>query len=337
METQTETYKGINRNKRISGAVEALGDVHLGKRFNTNVPLHRRGEREKMVWADFEASLMGATCEYHVQVGDLFDAFVVPIEVVMHAADIYIAASMANPQVQYAVYAGNHDLSRDVNRKSSFELFQRLMRHRPNITVITHRLRHNSVGFLPWDPFISAAEMATSFVNEYSEGFDIIFGHWDCKSFGGDDHNLIPLEQLAGKTKLVVTGHEHNAREFDYGDIHVVVVGSMQPYSHAEDPNGEFYVTMSLGEFEAARDGNELANRNVRVVLQDGELAPSLDSDALSTTFKKETTDEVVKEVDFDPSFDLPTLLGDALKEAGVEPVWISRMQEKFGEMRAEV
>lgn len=40
--------------------VKSLGDVHLGRRFTQGVPLHRRGEREALVLAQFAAELLRA-------------------------------------------------------------------------------------------------------------------------------------------------------------------------------------------------------------------------------------------------------------------------------------
>ena len=45
--------------------IELLGDAHLGKPFIHGVPLHRRGDREKMVWADFERSISDTSAVPH--------------------------------------------------------------------------------------------------------------------------------------------------------------------------------------------------------------------------------------------------------------------------------
>lgn len=326
----------VNRNKTITAEIEVLGDVHLGKRFTNNVPLDRRGEREATVWQDFEASLMGATAKYHVQVGDLFDAMIVPIEVVLRTADIYIAASNANQSTRYVVYCGNHDRSRDANRRSSFDLFRRLVGECWNISVLTEveaMTNGEGIAVLPWHPFKTAAELASELDGS---NYDVVFGHWDCKSFGGDDHNLIPLDQLAGKTKLIVTGHEHTPREFEHGDMRIVVVGSMQPYSHAEDAEGEFYLTLTPTEYDERIQEEDLSDRNLRFVLTEGEVAPTVP--ALSVTTKTVTTEneEVAIEVDFD-NFNINELLAASLDEAGVNETYTAKVTEKFGELRAEV
>lgn len=323
----------MNRNKQLTPEVDVLGDVHLGKKFVTGVPIEKRGRREGSVWADFEASLLETKARYHVQVGDLFDALTVPNAVVLRAAKAYRHAAHCNPNTKYFVYAGNHDASRTDYIKSSFDVFAKLVNEVPNIHAMTNVVAMDGLAFIPWHPFISAADLATKILADGK--YDVVFGHWDCTSFGGDDHNLIPLEQLAGKTNLVVTGHEHNAREFDHGDIHVVVTGSMQPYSHAEDPDSEIYVTLTLDELTERQD-EDFSNRNVRVVLKEGEVIPA-DIDALSVSCKTVTEEnkEIDIDVDFD-AFDLGDLLNTSLTEIGVTDQYRTKINEKFGELKAE-
>ena len=50
-----------------------LGDPHLGRTFVHGVPLHRRGEREVMMWRNFAQSLSNVTTPLHICLGDLFD------------------------------------------------------------------------------------------------------------------------------------------------------------------------------------------------------------------------------------------------------------------------
>ena len=50
-----------------------LGDVHLGKQFVANVPLHRRGEREAKVWRTFAERLGRHEADICVSTGDVFD------------------------------------------------------------------------------------------------------------------------------------------------------------------------------------------------------------------------------------------------------------------------
>ena len=64
----------INGNPFIA----LIGDVHAGRKFKTNVPLHRIGEREESIYEDLFAALMpvDAKIEQHfVIMGDLFDKF----------------------------------------------------------------------------------------------------------------------------------------------------------------------------------------------------------------------------------------------------------------------
>ena len=87
-----------------------LGDPHLGKRFVTGVPLHRVGDRERMVWEDFHHSIAACRTPMHVCMGDLFDKFIVAPEVLMGAFQAYLQAPSS---VDYIILRGNHDVSRD--------------------------------------------------------------------------------------------------------------------------------------------------------------------------------------------------------------------------------
>ena len=73
-----------------TGKVRFIGDPHLGRVFKTGVPLHRRGEREEMVWATFEKALTENTQDIDaiVIMGDLFDKMHVPNAVVLRASDL---------------------------------------------------------------------------------------------------------------------------------------------------------------------------------------------------------------------------------------------------------
>lgn len=332
---------GLNRNILLDDQIELLGDVHLGKKFITNIPLDRRGEREESVWRDFEASLMGASAKRHIQVGDLFDGFIVPIEVVIRAADVYLRASEAHPETLFIIYAGNHDRSRNEARKSSFELFRRLTAPAPNIIAMMDVGscpvgENDRIGIIPWHPFKSSSELA----GELPEGeYRHIFGHWDSGDHGVSDHNLIPFEALKGKTRSIISGHEHSGREYDQGEFHIRYTGSMQPYSHAEDKNEEFYLSITPSQYDfLAGDGHppDLRNMNIRWLLLEGESAPEIE--ALSISIKRITPGDDPEapadlEVEFE-SFDINSLLVEALKEAGVEGDFIEQMKEKFGEIK---
>ena len=125
-----------------------LGDPHLGKRFVTGVPLHRRGEREESQWKDFERSIWTCTTPVHVCMGDIFDKFIVPPEVVIRVATIYMEASK---DVEYFIILGNHDASRDQSRGSSFDLLQAILTPIKNVTLIrsAEGFEKDGIGFVP--------------------------------------------------------------------------------------------------------------------------------------------------------------------------------------------
>ena len=271
-----------------------LGDVHLGRRFRTGVPLHRLGERERTVWDDFKRSLRTVTTPCHICMGDLFDRFVVPPEVVLEAAAAYRAAP---PGTEFFVLRGNHDVSRDTTRASSFDLFRELV---PHVHVVDDILVRGPIGFVPFCPFTSAEDQ----VRQLPDGLELVFMHHDFVDFGGQ--HVIPTRLLAEKGILrVINGHDHIARTERRHGVDVIMTGSMQPYSHAEDPDERLYVTRTLDQLEDVRD------KNVRLILAEGEVPPD-DLDCLSLTIRRKQAVDEVEPLDI-TSLDVGRALTEAL------------------------
>ena len=290
-----------------------LGDPHLGRRFRAGVPLHRRGERERLVWQDFENSIASCNTRYHLCMGDLFDSFIVAPEIVLQAAQAY---RNAPSDVEFIILRGNHDVSRDISRASSFDLFKALVADLPHVRVIDRVLIEDAVAFIPFDPFKPVAET----IKGLPDGLGCLFMHHDFVDFGGDQ--VIPTKLLAEKgIKRVVNGHDHVARTEKRHGVEVVMTGSMQPYSHAEDPEGRFYITTTLDRLPA-----DIQNMNVRLILREGEVAPE-DLDCLSLTIQREQKVEEVEQVDID-TLDVPAALAQALDGLSIKDTLMERFHD---------
>ncbi len=320
-----------------------LGDVHLGHQFVTGVPLHRRGDREKMVWDDFVESLENCQKPYHIQVGDLFHTFAVPEALLLNVANAYKNAAEINPEVEYILYRGNHDASRDTEKSASFDVLADLLNGIKNILVLrevtTVRFSDgNLYGFLPWHPFKSAEELAVELIEDrQGQRFAAVFGHFETESFGGHDFNLIPTKTLSTVTDTVYTGHIHTPGEFERDGVTVFVVGSMQPYSHGEDPTGEWYKTIPFDAFAIAPEG-EFEDINLRVIVKPGEV-PVITDNVLSLVTKPFV--EVIEgdeqpdnlEVKFE-EFNMHSLFISCLTNANVRPTIAEKIQSKFEELK---
>jgi hypothetical protein len=255
-----------------------MGDPHLGKVFLNNVPLHRRGDHEKIVWAEFEKQLDPEGAEVHVNLGDLFNAPVVPYSVLWRAAQLYLEAANLHHQAEFIILRGNHDASRDLEAVSAFDLFEGLLRDQENVYCVSSWHMQGDLVFFGWDPIKSATEVVTSF-NETNPGFEceVAFGHWDVDP-RSDPFNLIPIEQLKAIPclKQAITGHVHLAEKFTRDGLPVTVHGSMLAYAHGE---GLPYTTLTLAEARAMHPG-VMHDLCVRVLLAPGEVF-DLDLDCL--------------------------------------------------------
>lgn len=330
-----------------------LGDVHLGRRFTTGVPLNRKGDREHMVMMDFQHRVRSYDGPLLVQTGDLFDSFTVPEELVLFAARVVRRAATEHPHTIYVFYRGNHDASKDDNKASSFDVFKELLQDLKNVKVLcnpeTIVFNENTsdetvFGFIPWHPFKSATELA-EFLIKYDaptvgdEFYDTIFGHWDVKDYGttAHDFNMVPTKVLAEVTKHIVTGHVHLPTEFERDGVRVTVAGSMQPYAHGEDPGNSYYKTTDYASFAAygPTEKRWCENLNLRIIVKDGEVPEPIN--CLSFTTKKAVDKDDGEAPDLDVSisdFNMDSLFLEALNERGVSTEVSELVGAKFKELR---
>jgi DNA repair exonuclease SbcCD nuclease subunit len=272
------------------------------------VPLHRRGDREKMVWADFERSVSETSADVHINLGDLLDRPVVPYDVIVRAARIYAQAAQHRPETQFLILQGNHDVSRDLERVSAFDVFAEIVWGIPNVRVVREPIVVDGLLLVPFDPVTPTAEL----IEELGTSAEIAVGHWDVDSFG-DDHNLIPTKLLAELgVKRAFTGHVHKPDRFTRDGVDVVVVGSLQPFSHGEGP---MYVTLSLDEARQV-DPATIRDKCVRIQLKPGETY-DLEIDCLQLTLQRLSSEEEPETVTLG-DFDMAALFGQAFDQAGV-------------------
>ena len=264
-----------------------IGDTHLGLGFKTGVPLHRRGEREAMVWAEFERQL-NIEADYTVQVGDLFDSPDVSKATVARTIDLVSEAAARQPHTRFFFMAGNHDRSRQPGVVSSFDLFARGVRHLwETVTVVTEPMVTHNMLLLPWQWGVPALDQLANFQPE--AGLMAVCHH-DLETFGGHDAYLLPAARLRDLgCSAIYTGHWHIPGDYTVERVPVVCTGSMLPYRRNEDPEGSLYVTVTEDELEGA----DLRNKCVRLVLRKGTEVPNLDALAVEVVWEDDQHQDV--------------------------------------------
>jgi predicted phosphodiesterase len=264
-----------------------------------------------MIRQDFVKALDPEGAKIHICLGDLFDKPKVSFETIWFAAHAYLEAAANNPDTEYFILAGNHDLSRDHTHVSAWDIFCSMMGSQQNITTVETIVGFGGVLFVPWNPAFNAAEMIGD-----APGSDIVVGHWD---LDGQSPNLIPIEQLkAIGAKRVYNGHVHLPREEVRDGIHVVNVGSLQPFAHGE--GDEMYVTLTLDELKKT----DVTQKCVRVRLDENQ---TLDFEVDCLQLQVEHADRSVDlTVDYDSTFDMKELIARA-GEAVPKDIWNKVME----------
>lgn len=269
--------------------IHYIGDPHMGRKFGPEqgVPRHRVGEREANQMAHFISELE-ADADVIVSVGDLFDNPYVPDAVVVAVANAVISAAERNPDVEYFHMAGNHDLPKNLSAVGAWVSFRKMVEDRlPNLHVVSKPYRYKTLAMFPWEYERTALEQVADLAGE--EVHDAI-GHWDLAVFDGKDDHLAPVAALTeafGASVKIASGHYHKPGPYTVNGVVVDCTGSMQPYTHGEDPEGRLYVTKPLAEVLA--DPAAFRNKYVRVIVAEGEEIPEIDCLGLSHLRQKTT------------------------------------------------
>lgn len=279
--------------------LSVIGDVHLGRVFRTGVPKHRLGEREKMVQDQF-LELLKRKSDYCVIVGDLFDKVRVSNSCLNYCIDAIEQASKENPNTKYIILSGNHDMSKDTSRVSSFQLLEKYFLTNTNkfknIIIVSSYMepikatKNLLLYFSHYNPFMALDEERPNFYKYKDMMYKVAFGHWEVSDFGSDHFidRHIPKSILMN-FDLIVTGHEHKPTLTSVDTVPVYVTGSMQPYAFSEELHTErdLYLTTTVGELEKKlkKDKSSLRNTNVRILLDTGDAIPE-SFDCLSLTYK---------------------------------------------------
>jgi len=319
---------------KISDDIALIGDPHFGIDFDKRgTPLHRRGERAAMQLAQFQEELKLGQ-KLNIMVGDLFDKPFVELKLTHQIADAYEQAAKQNPDKLWVLMAGNHDIPRQVRDpktgelvKGSFHALARMLQHLDNVIVLFEPAVVAGVACFPWQWTVTAEQQVENLNDALPS---IAVGHWDLIDFGGSTDHIAPVASLEARgVSQFFSGHIHLAGEYSVGSSTIHCTGSMQPYTHGEDPTETFYRTLTLDELEGI-DVAELRDVNLRVILKPGEVLPDLD--CLSIVPKREGGAEATEFTELSmEGFDVKTVLAQKMEERNVPDPTRDYVWEKIG------
>lgn len=310
-------------------AFKLIGDPHIGRKFKTGVPVHRLGEREASVKNQLYAEVASTDNTPVIIMGDLFDTYSIPDELTLWVSETLNEAAQWK---EVYVLRGNHCVSRDAEKRGSFDVLEKLC---PNVVFVKGvweiQLENGYLALFGYDAFKSATELANQLTVNCN--YLAAFGHYDLTSHGSD-FNLVPTEVFAAlKIPTVYTGHIHRAQTIERHGVTVHAVGSMQPYAHGEQAEGDLlYQTLTLDEFNA-RNPEEFENVNLRILLKGDEVFDT-QLDCLSLVFKHIADNEAEPlEVAYD-SFNSDNILTECLD--GVSANLADWIRTRLGELKME-
>ncbi len=310
-------------------AFKLIGDPHIGRKFKTGVPVHRLGEREASVKNQLYAEVASTDNTPVIIMGDLFDTYSIPDELTLWVSETLNEAAQWK---EVYVLRGNHCVSRDAEKRGSFDVLEKLC---PNVVFVKGvweiQLENGYLALFGYDAFKSATELANQLTVNCN--YLAAFGHYDLTSHGSD-FNLVPTEVFAAlKIPVAYTGHIHKGQTIERHGVTVHAVGSMQPYAHGEQAEGDLlYQTLTLEEFNA-RNPEDFLDVNLRILLKGDEVFDT-QLDCLSLVFKHIANDEAEPlEVAYD-SFNSDNILTECLD--GVSANLADWVRTRLGELKME-
>lgn len=278
--------------------VGLIGDPHLGKDFDLHAPAHRKGERRMKQMAQFNEELWTEDVDIIVMVGDLFDHPQVSHSTILLAARAVLNAAEMRP-VTFIMMAGNHDMPRNLTTVGAWTTFTKMLEDRiPNLHVLRRPALMHKLALFPWEWDRTSEEQVLDLAGGEA---DAAIGHWDLELFDGDGSHMAPtatLKDTFGDHLDIYSGHFHTPGLYKVDGIVVTCTGSMQPITHGEDPNEQFYVTLTLDELKAT-DPAVLHDKHVRVLVKPGEEVPEID--CLAITHKRLAQETEKHEGSFTP------------------------------------
>ena len=310
-------------------AFKLIGDPHIGRKFKTGVPVHRLGERETSVKNQFYVEVASTDNTPVIVMGDLFDTYSIPDELTLWVSETLNEAAQWK---EVYVLRGNHCVSRDAEKRGSFDVLERLC---PNVVFVKGiyeiQLENGYLALFGYDAFKSATELANQLTVNCN--YLAAFGHYDLTSHGSD-FNLVPTEVFAAlKIPVAYTGHIHKRQTIERHGVTVHAVGSMQPYAHGEQVEGDpLYQTLTLDEFNA-RNPEDFLDVNLRILLKGDEVFDT-QIDCLSLVFKHIAEDDAEPlDVAYD-SFNSDNILTECLD--GVSANLADWIRTRLGELKME-
>ena len=294
-----------------------IADTHIGKKWAANVPLHRRGDREKLQRETF-ANILANCHEDLYHLGDLFDSWNVSNDDLMFVYEEIKKWSEYNRSCNAYFIAGNHDLSRS-DKVSSFEILKRMFasdRHvyfytEPNDILNIFDPNYAPTLILPFSYQKSYAEMVKPFLGKH---YTNVYVH-------ADPSDVEALKQL--DADRIYSGHLHNLRPNNVvGGVEFV--NSMLPLNHYEAVgtkwDGTLYKTYGcVDQFYVSND--DVYDKCVKILVHENEIAPNReDIDAMQVIIKSadEEAAEMYEDVVAD-GFDARAVFDECMKDVDSE------------------
>lgn len=183
--------------------------------------------------------------------GDFFDTYQIPFSDMLEALKITQEHLIRNPKVKAYFVAGNHDLSKDSTKMSSFEFFCEILQ-----TAFADRFRMIKGTYHFDDKYVISHVVNQDVFNleleQVPDGVKWLFLHCNFNNHFAQECDLsLNLSESQAKSFIergitIVLGHEHQQRILFDGRL--VILGNQFPSSVSDCLNNDAKFAMVIGD-----------------------------------------------------------------------------------------
>lgn len=189
--------------------------------------------------------------------GDFFDTYQIPFADMLGALELTQEHLTSNPTCKAYFVAGNHDLSKDSTKMSSFEFFCKILETTfPDRFCMIKGNKHFG------DKYVISHVVNQDLFNleleQVPEGVKWLFLHCNFDNHFAQeaDHSLnlsqSQAEKLTSRGINIILGHEHQQRKIKFGKNYVHCLGNQMPSSVADCLNNDNKIALVIDGTKAS-------------------------------------------------------------------------------------
>ena len=275
-----------------------INDLHLGTQRITGTTMQSQLDLRKFLLSKFSQCLQTANDDALIILGDLFDNYNIPTSDILAAYDL-LANWLKDYGQKLWLVAGNHDLSTNSTKVSSFQFFAEVLKRAfpEQVTYVEGNCRiGKAIHIISHVTNQDLFELELDNVGEAR--YLLVHANYDNNFAKEADHSLNLSAERAESLNVgtIFFAHEHYGREALHGKVFVAgnqfpssisdCLGEKQKFMHRLTANGVERIETWTGDDYCEMDWQDIQPTDAQFVRLVGTVAPEKAADMTDVVAK---------------------------------------------------